>query len=100
MATEPVDADVVEGGVVVPLVLGRAMGAIGATGRPMGPISGAGVELVLFELDRRPVRGGNPELGGPMGGGGRGKDISNGLRAGPAPGRAGKPGGSADGASG
>jgi hypothetical protein len=98
--TEVDDTDVVEGGVVAPLVLGRAMGAIGATGRPIGPTSGAGVALALFELGRRPVRGGSPEFGGPMGAGGREKDMSNGPRAGAVPGGAGKPGGSADGASG
>lgn len=97
---ETVDTDVVEGGVVVPLVPGRAMGAIGATGRPMRPTSGAGVVLALFELGRRPVRGGSPEPGGPMGAGGRGKDMSNGLRAEPGPGAAVKLGGSADCASG
>jgi len=97
--SELADADVAEGGVVVPLVLGRAMGAMGATGRPMGPTSGAGVALTLFELARRPAPGARPELGGAMGPGGRGgKDMSNGLRVGPGPGAAGKPGGSADGA--
>jgi len=90
--------DVAEGGVVVPLVLGRAMGAIGAIGRPMGPMSGAGVAVGLFELERRPAPGASPELGGAMGAGGRGgKDMSNGVRG---PGAAGKPGGSADGARG
>ena len=85
-------------GVVVPLVLGRAIGAIGATGRPMGPTSGAGVAIGLFELERRPAPGASPELGGAMGAGGRGeKDISNGVRG---PGAAGNPGGSADGAKG
>ena len=99
--SELADADVAEGGVVVPLVLGRAMGAIGAIGRPMGPTSGAGVVVRLFELERRPAPGARPELGGPMGAGGRGgKDISNGVRAGAGPGAAGKPGGSADGARG
>lgn len=92
------EADVAEGGVVVPLVLGRAMGAMG---RPMRPTSGAGVALTLFELPRRPAPGARPELGGAMGAGGRGeKDMSNGPRAGPGPGTAGKPGGSADGARG
>ena len=85
------EADVAEGGVVVPLVLGRAMGAMG---RPMRPTSGAGVVLTLFELPRRPAPGARPELGG-----GRGwKDMSNGPRAGPGPGAGGKPGESADGA--
>lgn len=96
--SELADADVAEGGVVVPLVLGRAMGAMGAMGRPIGPTSGAGVAMTLFELARRPAPGASPELGGPMGAGGRGgKDMSNGVRAGPGPGAAGKPGGSADG---
>ncbi len=99
--SEQADADVAEGGVVVPLVLGRAMGAIGAIGRPMGPTSGAGVAVTLFELGRRPAPGARPELGGAIGAGGRGgKDISNGVRAGPSPGAEGKPGGSADGARG
>jgi hypothetical protein len=92
------DVDVAEGGVVVPLVLGRAMGAMG---RPMRPTSGAGVALTVFELPRRPAPGARPELGGAMGACGRGgKDMSNGPRAGPGPGAAGKPGGSADGARG
>ena len=99
--SEAVDADVAEGGVVVPLVLGRAMGAIGAIGRPMGPTSGAGVAVALFELGRRPAPGARPELGGAMGAVERGgKDISNGVRADPGPDAAGKPGGSADGARG
>ena len=99
--SEAADVDVADGGVVVPLVLGRAMGAIGAMGRPIGPTSGAGVAVRLFELERRPAPGARPELGGAMGTGGRGgKDISNGVRAGPGPGAAGKPGGSADGARG
>ena len=94
--SELADADVAEGGVVVPLVLGRA---IGAMGRPMGPTSGAGVAVGLFVLARRPAPGARPELGGAMGAGGRGgKDMSNGLRVGPGPGPAGKLGGSADGA--
>ena len=96
--SEPADVDVAEGGVVVPLVLGRAMGAMGAIGRPMGPTSGAGVAVGLFELERRPAPGARPELGGAMGAGGRGgKGISNGVRG---PGALGKPGGSADGAKG
>lgn len=65
--SDPVDVEVAEGGVVVPLVLGRP---IGARGRPMRPTSGAGVEPMLFELERRPAPGANPELGGPMGAGG------------------------------
>jgi hypothetical protein len=94
--SELADADVAEGGVVVPLVLGRAMGAMG---RPMGPTSGAGVAMGLFVLARRPAPGARPELGGAIGTGGRdGKDMSNGVRAGPGPGPAGKLGGSADGA--
>lgn len=96
--SELTEADVAEGGVVVPLVLGRAMGAMG---RPMRPKSGAGVVLTLFELPRRPAPGARPELGGAMGAGGRGgKDMSNGPRAGPGPGAPGKLGGSADGAKG
>jgi hypothetical protein len=49
--------DVVEGGIVVLLVLGRAMAAFSATGRPIERTSGAGVVLTLFELGRRPARG-------------------------------------------
>ena len=92
-----VEVDVAEGGVVVPLVLGRA---IGAMGRPMRPTSGAGVALILFELPRRPAPGARPELSGAMGACGRGgKDMLNGPRVGPGPGEAGKPGGSEEGAS-
>jgi hypothetical protein len=58
VVTEPVDTDVVEGGEVIPLVLGCAMGATGATGRPMGLTFCAGVVLALFELGRRPAHGG------------------------------------------
>ena len=47
--SDPVDVEVAEGRVDVPLVLGRT---IGARGRPMRPTSGAGVEPILFELER------------------------------------------------
>jgi hypothetical protein len=36
----------------------------------MGPTSGAGVVLALFELGLRPAYGGSPELGSPTGAGG------------------------------
>ena len=51
----------------VPLVLGRP---IGARGRPMRPTSGTGVKPILFELERCPASGDNPELSGVMGTGG------------------------------
>ena len=44
-----VDVEVAEGGVGVPLVLGRT---IGARGRPIRPTSGAGVKPILFELEQ------------------------------------------------
>ena len=47
--SDPVNVEVAEGGVGVPLVLGRT---IGARGRPMRPMSSAGVEQILFELER------------------------------------------------
>ena len=59
--SDPVDVEVAKGGVGVPLVLGRP---IGARGRPMRPTSGAGVEPILFELKRCPASGDNPELSG------------------------------------
>ena len=62
--SDMVDVGVAEGGVVVPLVLGRL---IGARGCPMRPMSGAGVELILFELERCSAPGANPELSGVMG---------------------------------
>ena len=62
--SDPVDVEVAEGGVGVPLVLGRTFGA---RGRPMRPTSGAGVEPILYELERCPALGDNPELSGVMG---------------------------------
>ena len=56
-----------KGGVGVSLVLGRT---IGARGRPMRPTSGAGVELILYELERCLALGDNPELSGVVGTGG------------------------------
>ena len=47
--SDPVDVEVAEGGVDVPLVLGRT---IGARGCPMRPTSGAGIEPILFELEQ------------------------------------------------
>ena len=41
--SDPVGVEVAEGRVVIPLVLGRP---IGARGRSMRPMSGAGVELI------------------------------------------------------
>ena len=46
--SDPVNVEVAEGGVGVPLVLGRT---IGARGRPMRPTSGTSIEQILFELE-------------------------------------------------
>ena len=45
--SDPVDVEVAEGGVGVPLVHGRT---IGARGRPMRPTSSAGVEPILYYM--------------------------------------------------